>query len=83
MFLIVPVSRVPSGIIRSTCARRSHKVKMDNQNGALLRLTLKERAAGAAVLGRAFAEYEVLRHYFPDETQRHTIANTFVLTRYL
>jgi hypothetical protein len=26
---------------------------MDNQNGELLRLTLKERDAGAAVLGRA------------------------------
>jgi ribosomal protein S18 acetylase RimI-like enzyme len=52
---------------------------MDNQNGGLSRLTSKERHAGAAVLGRAFAEYEVLRHYFPDERQRHTIANTFVL----
>jgi ribosomal protein S18 acetylase RimI-like enzyme len=52
---------------------------MDDHNGELLRLTLKERGAGAAVLGRAFAEYEVLRHYFPDETQRHIIASTFVL----
>ena len=51
---------------------------MDNQYGELLRLTTKERDIGAAVLGRAFAEYEVLRHYFPDETQRHTVANTFV-----
>ena len=52
---------------------------MDNQNGELLRLTLKERDAGAAVLGRAFAEYEFLQYYFPDETQRHIIADTFVL----
>jgi ribosomal protein S18 acetylase RimI-like enzyme len=52
---------------------------MDNQDGGLLRLPPKERDAGAAVLGRAFADYEVLRHYFPDETQRHAIANTFVL----
>jgi ribosomal protein S18 acetylase RimI-like enzyme len=51
---------------------------MDNRNGELLRLTLKQRDAGAAVLGRAFAEYELLRYYFPDESQRHTIANTFV-----
>jgi ribosomal protein S18 acetylase RimI-like enzyme len=51
---------------------------MDNQNCGLLRLTLKERDAGAAVLGRAFAEYELLRYYFPDKTQRHAIANTFV-----
>jgi ribosomal protein S18 acetylase RimI-like enzyme len=51
----------------------------NNQSGGLLWLTPKERHAGAAVLGRAFAEYEVLRHYYPDETQRHTIANTFVL----
>jgi ribosomal protein S18 acetylase RimI-like enzyme len=50
---------------------------MDNQAGGLLRLTVRERDAGAAVLGRAFAEYELLRHYFPDETQRHAISNTF------
>ena len=43
---------------------------MDNQNGDLLRLTLKERDAGAAVLGRAFTEYELFRHYFRDETER-------------
>jgi hypothetical protein len=35
---------------------------MDNQNGQLLRLTLKERDAGAAALGRAFAEYELFRY---------------------
>jgi ribosomal protein S18 acetylase RimI-like enzyme len=51
---------------------------MDNQNGELLRLTLKERNAGAAVLGRAFAEYELLRYYFHDETQRRAVADTFV-----
>ena len=51
---------------------------MNNQNGELLRLTLKERDAGAAVLGRAFTEYELLRYYFPDKTQRHVVANTFV-----
>jgi len=51
---------------------------MDNENGGLLRLTSKERHAGAAVLGRAFAEYDVLRYYFPDERQRHTIVSTFV-----
>lgn len=50
---------------------------MDNRNGELLRLTLKERAAGAAVLGRAFAEYDLLRYYFPDETQRRAVAGTF------
>jgi hypothetical protein len=52
---------------------------MNNRNGELLRLTLKELDAGAAVLGRAFAEYEFLQYYFPDETQRHIMANTFVL----
>lgn len=52
---------------------------MDNQTDELLRLTLKECDAGAAVLGRAFAEYELLRYYFHDETQRHAIADTFVL----
>jgi len=51
---------------------------MDNQTGKLLRLTKEERDAGAAVLGRAFAEYELLRYYFHDETQRHAIAKTFV-----
>jgi ribosomal protein S18 acetylase RimI-like enzyme len=52
---------------------------MDNQDGDLLRLTLREREAGAAVLGRAFAEYEFLRYYFPDENQRHAMADSFVL----
>ncbi len=52
---------------------------MDNQHGDLLRLTTKERDAAAAVLGRAFAEYDMLRHYFPDENQRHTVADSFVL----
>jgi len=52
---------------------------MDNQNGGLLRLTVKERDAGAAVLGRAFAEYELLHYYFPDETQRRAVADSFVL----
>ena len=50
---------------------------MDDQTSELLRLTLKERDAGAAVLGRAFAEYELLRYYFPDKTQRHAVADTF------
>jgi ribosomal protein S18 acetylase RimI-like enzyme len=54
-------------------------VTTDNQSGRLLRLTPKERDAGAAVLGRAFAEYELLRYYFPDQTQRHAVANTFCL----
>jgi len=48
---------------------------MDNQNGELLRLTLKERDAGTAVLGRAFTEYELFRHYFRDETERRAAAD--------
>jgi len=48
---------------------------MDNQNGELLRLTLKERDAGAVVLGRAFTEYELFRHYFRDETERRAAAD--------
>lgn len=52
-------------------------MKIDNQNDELLRLTLKERDAGAAVLGRAFAEYELLRYYFHDKTQRRAVADTF------
>jgi ribosomal protein S18 acetylase RimI-like enzyme len=50
---------------------------MDNQNGELLRLALKERDAGASVLGRAFTEYELLRYYFQDETERRAVADTF------
>jgi GNAT superfamily N-acetyltransferase len=50
---------------------------MDDQTGELLRLTLKERDAGAVVLGRAFTEYELLRYYFHDKTQRRAIADTF------
>jgi ribosomal protein S18 acetylase RimI-like enzyme len=30
------------------------------------------------VLGRAFAEYELLRYYFPDERERRAAADTFV-----
>jgi ribosomal protein S18 acetylase RimI-like enzyme len=48
---------------------------MEAQTGGLFRLSLKERAAGAAVLGRAFTEYELLRHYFPDESERHAAAD--------
>jgi len=50
---------------------------MDNQNGKLLRLTMRERDAGAAVLGRAFTEYELFRYYFPDETERRAAADTY------
>jgi len=50
---------------------------MNNQTNKLLRLTRKDRDAGVAVLGRAFAEYEMLRYYFQDETERHAIAVTF------
>ena len=50
---------------------------MDDQNSELLRLTLKERDAGTAVLGRAFTEYELLRYYFHDKTERRAVADTF------
>jgi len=50
---------------------------MNDQTKGLLRLTLKERDAGALVLGRAFAEYELLRYYFQDETQRQAVADSF------
>jgi len=71
------VSGTSFAIISNTGARRSYKLKMDDQNGELLRLTLKERDAGAAVLGRAFTEYELFRYYFPDETERRAAADTF------
>jgi hypothetical protein len=47
---------------------------MDNENGELLRLTVKERDAGAVVLGRAFTEYELLRCYFFDKADRRAAA---------
>jgi ribosomal protein S18 acetylase RimI-like enzyme len=50
---------------------------MDDQTRELLRLTLKERDAATAVLGRAFAEYELLQYYFHDKTQRCAVADTF------
>jgi ribosomal protein S18 acetylase RimI-like enzyme len=50
---------------------------MNDQANKLLRLNRKDRDAGAAVLGRAFAEYEMLQYYFQDEMQRHAIAVTF------
>ena len=64
-------------IIDNFGARRRYRSKMDNQNGELLRLTSKERDAGAAVLGRAFTEYELFRYYFPDETERRAAADMF------
>jgi ribosomal protein S18 acetylase RimI-like enzyme len=50
---------------------------MHDQTRELLRLTLKERDAATAVLGRAFAEYELLQYYFHDKTQRRAVADTF------
>jgi ribosomal protein S18 acetylase RimI-like enzyme len=50
---------------------------MNDQNNKLLRLARKDRDAGAAVLGRAFTEYELLRYYFQNETERHAVAVTF------
>lgn len=50
---------------------------MNDQTNKLLRLTRKDRDAGAAVLGRAFTEYEMLRYYFQDEAERHAVAVTF------
>jgi ribosomal protein S18 acetylase RimI-like enzyme len=50
---------------------------MNDHTGELLRLTLKERDAGAAVLGRAFTEYELFRYYFQDEAERRAAADSF------
>jgi hypothetical protein len=47
---------------------------VDDQSNKLLRLTRKDLNAGAVVLGRAFAEYELYRYYFQDETERRAIA---------
>jgi ribosomal protein S18 acetylase RimI-like enzyme len=74
-FRALPVSATSFAIIDEAGARRSYKVKMDNQNGELLRLTPKERDAGATVLGRAFTEYELFRYYFHDDTERRAAAD--------
>ncbi len=50
---------------------------MNDQSNKLLRLTVKDRDAAAAVLGRAFTEYELLRYYFPNEKKRPAAAWTF------
>ncbi len=50
---------------------------MNDQTNKLLRLTRKDRDAGAAVLGQAFTEYELLRYHFQDKTERHAVAVTF------
>jgi len=49
---------------------------MNNETIGLSRLTVKERDAGSAVLGRAFAGYDVFRYYFPDEKERLAAATT-------
>jgi ribosomal protein S18 acetylase RimI-like enzyme len=53
---------------------------MHSETGELVRLTRKERDAGAAVLGRAFAGYNLLRYYFPDEIERQAVADGFAHT---
>jgi ribosomal protein S18 acetylase RimI-like enzyme len=50
---------------------------MNDESNRLLRLTRKDRDAAAAVLGRAFAEYDLFRYYFPDKTERRAVADTF------
>ena len=50
---------------------------MNDQTNKLLRLARKDRDAAAEVLGRAFAEYELLRYHFQDKTERHAVAVTF------
>jgi ribosomal protein S18 acetylase RimI-like enzyme len=50
---------------------------MNDQTNKLLRLTKKDRDAGAAVLGRAFTEYDLLQYYFHDKTERRAVAETF------
>ena len=49
---------------------------MNGQINKLLRLTWKDRDAGAVVLGRAFTEYELLQYYFHDERERRAVAVT-------
>lgn len=58
-------------------SKQYRRKSMNDQSNKLLRLTRKDRDAGAAVLGRAFTEYELLRYYFQDETERHAVAVTF------
>jgi len=50
---------------------------MDDQTSKLLRLTREDRDAGVKVLGRAFTEYELLRYFFHDKTERCAVAETF------
>jgi ribosomal protein S18 acetylase RimI-like enzyme len=53
---------------------------MNNRTYGLLKITSKDRNAGAAILQRAFAEYELLRYYYRDEKQRYAVARLFGLT---
>ncbi len=45
----------------------------------LLLLNWRDRQAASSVAGRAFAEYELLQHFFPNETEGQAIAETFSL----
>jgi len=51
---------------------------MHDKTNKPLRFTRKDLDGGVVVLGRAFAEYEMLQYYFKDESERHAIAVTFV-----
>jgi ribosomal protein S18 acetylase RimI-like enzyme len=50
---------------------------MSERPSRLVRLTTKDRDAGVAVLGRAFAKYELFRYYFRDEKEQRAAADMF------
>jgi len=52
---------------------------MDASPQELLRLSLDERDTGAAVLGRAFAGYDLFKYWFPDERERLAASTTISL----
>jgi hypothetical protein len=49
----------------------------DTQTSNLLRLTGTDRVLAVEVLSRAFRDYDLLQHYFPNDNQRQAVAKTF------
>lgn len=48
-----------------------------NQLEGLIRLSSEDKKRAAEVLARAFADYELLTYFYPDEEQRQKLAQTF------
>ncbi|MBN1369703.1 MAG: GNAT family N-acetyltransferase [Dehalococcoidaceae bacterium] len=52
---------------------------MNTPLDGLRRLGIKDRDTATAVAAKAFKDYTMLEYFYPDETRRHAVAETFIL----